>query len=141
MALDAVTAAYIENTTYIENTQTMRGFTRPLLERLAVKRYQNGLYQWTDLGDTTGAPWEIHIKSIESGDQMTSWGTVPYSEQSGEAGQSNGPGGVWLAGTINDLQAEILGNDIYRILKYYLQEKYSNIESVRLNIVLKFHPS
>ena len=48
-------------------------------------------------------------------------------------------GGNEGEGSINEVQAQILGNDIHRLLKYYLGAQYivSNIESVKLNIALK----
>jgi len=146
--------------TYIENTQTMRGFTSTsaaVSDRLAIGTPEplplNSI-AWTDDGDTDGAPWEIHIKSIETratpspdtdppmtswDPPMTSWGTTPYSEPGGSANMFAPNEGE---GSINEHQAEILGNHIHRLLKYYLgEDKHSNIESVRLNIVLKFHAS
>ncbi len=138
--------------TYIENTQTMRGFTSTSAgaDRLSVRpssTYGNPFFPWIDLGNTDGAPWEIHIKSIETratsspdtDPPMTSWGTTPYSEPGGSANIYAPNEGE---GSINEYQAEVLGNHIHRLLKYYLgEDKHSNIESVRLNIVLKFHPS
>ena len=136
--------------TYIENTQTMRGFTSTSVgvnDRLAIGTpYSNPQPSivWSDAGDTDGAPWEIHIKSIETRatpspdtepPPMTSWGTTPYSEPGGSANMFAPNEGE---GSINAHQAEILGNHIHRLLKYYLgEDKHSNIESVKLNIALK----
>tara|TARA_B100001758_G_scaffold53652_1_gene44036 strand:+ start:11441 stop:11770 length:330 start_codon:yes stop_codon:yes gene_type:complete len=99
------------------NIQTMRGHTT---------NSTDGELHWQALGSDTGAHWEIYIKSTTR-DSASDWGTstysIPYS----------------AGGAINFLKVESMGNDIHRVLKYYLQDRYkvSNIESVRLNIVLK----
>ena len=127
--------------TYSENTQTIRGLTGPLPEqKLAMEEWIDRPYaeggptnEWKDLGDTTGAPWEIYIKSTMR-DSGLDWGTSTYSDPGG-----NLNGGNEGEGSINEVQAQILGNDIHRLLKYYLGVQYivSNIESVKLNIALK----
>ena len=139
------------NFTQSGNTQTIRGLTASSVasgsERLArggwvgnpINAWANGWLDlggdWLDLGDTAGAPWEIYIKSTARNSQGLDWGTATYSE----AGGSWEDGPVEGEYTIDDVQAEILGNHINRLLKFYLQEKYivNNIESVKLNILLK----
>ena len=103
------------------NIQTIRGYTNNL---------SDAQLHWQALGSDIGAPWEIHIKS-DARDSGSAWGTSTY----GALGNTS----TEPVPTINQADAEALGNDIHRVLKYYLQDRYkvSNIESVRLNIVLK----
>ena len=139
----------MSNFTQSENTQTIRGLTgryAPEHERLArggwvgnpINAWANGWLDlggdWLDLGDTTGAPWEIYIKSTARDSQGLDWGTATYSEPVGIGFEP-----VEGEYTIDDVQAELLGNHINRLLKFYLQDKYivNNIESVKLNILLK----
>ena len=127
--------------TYSENTLTIRGLTGPLPEqKLAMEEWIDRPYaeggptnEWKDLGDTTGAPWEICIKSTMR-DSGLDWGTSTYSDPCGNLNGCNEG-----EGSINEVQAQILGNDIHRLLKYYLGVQYfvSIIESVKLNIALK----
>jgi len=102
------------------NIQTMRGHTT---------NSTDGELHWQALGSDTGAPWEVHIKSVAR-DSASDWGTSTYSLPYS-----------W-ANAINFIKVESMGNDIHRVLKYYLQDRYkvSNIESARLNIVLKSAP-
>ena len=114
--------------TYSENTQTMRGLTISETNTYAAGDVFLGK---EDLLEDIGAPWEIHIKSVAR-DSGSAWGTSTY-----------GSGGNTASGvpTISQADAEALGNDIHRVLKYYLQtNRYivSNIEAVRLNIALKY---
>ncbi len=113
--------------TYSENTQTMRG--RTISEATTMP---TGVFIGEEnLLDKIGAPWEIHIKS-DARDSGSAWGTSTY----GALGNTS----TEPVPTINQADAEALGNDIHRVLKYYLQHRYivSNIEDVRLNIALKY---
>ena len=113
--------------TYSENTQTMRG--RTISEATTMP---TGVFIGEEnLLDDIGAPWEIHIKS-DARDSGSAWGTSTY----GALGNTS----TEPVPTINQADAEALGNDIHRVLKYYLQTRYkvSNIEDVRLNIALKY---
>jgi len=103
------------------NTQTIRGHTTNLFDSSSVP--------YSNLDDDTGAPWEIHIKSVAR-DSASDWGTSTYSLPYGHAG------------AINFYRVETIGNHIHRLLKYYLGNRYhlSNIEAVTLNIALKSSP-
>ena len=97
------------------NIQTIRGYTNNL---------SDAQLHWQALGSDIGAPWEIYIKSTTR-NSGSAWGTSTYSA------------GVNAPFTYH--MTEALANDIHRVLKYYLQTRYkvSNIESVKLNILLK----
>ena len=109
------------------NTQTIRGYTTNSSDGAAAPL-------WTELGDTTGAPWEINIKSVAR-DSDADWGTSTYS-------LPFTPADAGGSGTINEAEAKVLGNSIHRVLKYYLGNRYhlSNIAAVTLNIALKSSP-
>tara|TARA_B100001758_G_scaffold53652_1_gene44035 strand:+ start:10977 stop:11267 length:291 start_codon:yes stop_codon:yes gene_type:complete len=87
------------------NIQTIRGYTNNL---------SDAQLHWQALGSDIGAPWEIYIKSTTR-NSGSAWGTSTYSPSA--AAQLTDPSQVGLTYHMT----EALGNDIHRVLKYYLQ--------------------
>lgn len=81
----------------------------------------------TDLGTDLGAPFELYIK--ETGDIGTS-GVLKYTD---------GLPGTTVNNRISADESNEIGNNVHRILKYYLGTQYvvSNISQVRLNVVFR----
>lgn len=80
----------------------------------------------SDLGEDLGAPFELYIKN--SGNVGSS-GILKYTETPGATANI----------TISDDETKEIGNNVHRILKYYLGSQYvvSDISQVRLNVFFR----
>jgi hypothetical protein len=80
-----------------------------------------------DLGTDIGAPFELYIKHTGA---VGSTGILKYTDGEGAPVANN---------RISTAESREIGNNIHRILKYYLSSDYNviHISHVRLNVVFK----
>lgn len=110
--------------TYTEHSSLFTVTTTPPIS--ATDETQERTFM-ADLGTDLGAPFELYIKHTSS---VGSTGILKYTD---------GNAGAPADGQISADESKEIGNNVHRILKYYLGANYvvNNISQVRLNVVFR----